>query len=961
MDDRRDPPSPTIGDVRVRVLGPVDALDENGRALPVGGPSQRLVLAVLAARRGDTVAAHRFVDALWGDEPPRTAQHSLRTYVSRLRRVLGDGVAIRPGGYALAVPPGEVDAGRFEDLVSRAAAAPPTAALELLDEALGLWRGPAFGDLGEVEALRGTAIRLEELRLAAREARAVALASAGRAAEAAAAAEELVAEQPLREGAWAALIDALAAADRVPEALRAYQRAVAVLAEAGLEPSERVRRAEHRALAGEGLSLPPRPLPAAASSLIGREVELEELDRVLATARVVTLVGPGGVGKTRLALEVARRAASGHEWGARLVELARVEEPVAVPGVVADALGLATEGGSPLAALSRAGSLDLLVVLDNCEHVIEAAAQVAQAVVTGGDRARVLATSRERLGVDGEQTWPVAPLAVGGERSPAHDLFVERARAARPRLALSDEDRVGVDRIVARLDGLPLAIEMAAARAATIPVLELADRLDEELDILRSHRRAVEARHRTLGAVVAWSEALLDDDDRALFAELSVFAGMAEVDDVAAVTGRASPLDDLCRLSGRSLLVADATGPRARFGMLGTIRTHAARRLDAAGRAPALARRHAEHVLTAAVAADQSLRTPAEAVAHARLDALTDELRAAHRWARAHDLELAASLSAALHVFAQSRLREEPLAWAVALVPELSVARPSPATPVVLASAAQRAVNAGDLAEARDLAERGCALAPAAADRAFPLLALADVHFYEGRLGASAAAAREALDAARRAADSTAEVAARANLALAEGYRGRYDRAEEALAREPGDAELAPSDEGWLAYAEGEVVLDRDPARALVALDRAAALAASVGNRYLEGVARVSACSLRARTGEPQEALAAFASVIEHWRRQRALKYQLTTLRNLVVLLQRLGVAPEAAELLGTVQADTVAPTFGDEAARLADAQAWVTSALGPHEAGRRLGAGAARTVDDAATAALGWLSRLAD
>ncbi|HEX2041312.1 MAG TPA: BTAD domain-containing putative transcriptional regulator [Acidimicrobiales bacterium] len=945
--------------MRVRVLGPVDAFDGSGSAVAIGSRNQRLVLAVLAAHAGETVSADRLVDALWQDAPPRTASTTLRTYVSRLRHLLGDAVALRPGGYALVVPPGALDSEQFERLVDEARSQAPARRADVIQRALDLWRGPAFGDLADEEHLRGAAIRLEELRYAAREARAAALAAAGRAAEAAAAAEELVVEHPLREGAWAVLVEALTAAHRAPEALRAYQRAAATLAHSGLEPSDRLRRAEAAALAQEAPAPAPRRLPTPASSLVGREGDLVAIDRMVGGSRLVTLTGPGGVGKTRLALEVATRAASKHEWGARLVELARVENGEAVGAAVVDALGLSVEGGSVGATLRRAGTLDLLVVLDNCEHVLDEAASVAEALVTGGEGVRVLATSRERLGAAGERVWPVVTLPLEAPSSPARQLFVERALAVRPDLELSDETLVAADRIVARLDGLPLAIEMAAARAATLPLSQLADWLDSHLGGLRFERGAVAARHRTLAGLVEWSEALSSADDRALFADLSVFVGTADATDIAAVTGRSDVLEALCRLAERSLVVAHPDEPRARFGMLATIRAQAAQRLAVSGKEDVLRRRHAEHFAEVAASADRKLRTPDEGGAHGRLQGVVDELRAAHQWSRTRDLALAARVSSALHLFAQSRLRDEPLGWATALAAGSLDSVPGNVAAAVLASAAQRAVNTGHLGRARQLAERGIAAAGTAPERVYPLEVLADVHLYEGRLEASVAAAGEALAAGRQSADPHCLVASAVGLALPSAYAGRLDAAERALETEVDRRELAPSDRGWLAYAEGEVVLDRDPVRALAALDRAIALADAVGNRYLGGVARVSACSLRARAGDPDEALGAFTSVIEHWRRQSMLKHQLTTLRNLTVLLERIGALPEAAELLGTVQGDAVAPTYGEEAVRLAEIRARVVKVLGDTEGNRRLASGAARTIDDAAVVALDWLGRL--
>lgn len=946
--------------MRVRVLGTVELVDDSGASVPIGSPTQRLVLAALAAHPGTTVSADALIDAIWGEQPPRTAADSLRTYVSRLRRHLGDALASRAGGYLL--PAGSVDAERFEELVSRARATDPATSIALLDEALGLWRGAPFGELGDVELLRGAAIRLDELHLAVRELRATALAAAGRAGESAAAAEELLAEHPLREGAWIALIGALAAAGRLPDAMTAYRRALVALDEAGLDPSEALRGAQTAAL--RVVPELPRWLPTPAASLVGRESELAELAELVDNARVVTLVGPGGVGKTRLAIEAANALAGRFAHGARLVELAGLRDPAAVGGALVGALGLAADAGSPRTALSRAGGLDLLVVVDNCEHVVEAAARAVEALVRGGPAVRVLATSRERLGIDGEHVLPVSPLGVFPSGEAGRTLFLDRLRAARGGAPdRSQPDLAQVDRIVARVDGLPLGIEMAAARAATLPLAELADRLSEHLGLL-DQRRAGEARHRTLAAVVEWSEALLDPDDQALFAELATFAGPVGVDDVGAVTGRSTLLgrpellEALRQLAERCLVVVDTEAPRARYGMLSTIRTHAAGRLAGTPRGAQLARRHAEHLVAVAATADRELRSPAEGAAHTRFEELIDEFRIAHARIRSSDPPLACELSTALHLFAMSRQRDEPLSWAYELITGLDTGSPRAAGP--LASAAVRAATAGELIRAQELAERALAAAGSGPERVRPLEVLSDIHLYAGRLDASVAAARELLVVARATADAHGTVIATQNLACAQAYAGGPEQAEQVLRTErPPDAELAPSDLGWLAYAEGEVVLDRDPQRALPALDRAIALGDSVGNRFLAGAARLSACSLRSRCGDAAEALAAFAAVIDHWRRQGDLVHQLTTLRNLAVLLQRVDAAPEAAELLGAVDAATLSPTFGAEAARLTVVRDWVLTALGEAAAGRHLQAGATLDVAAAADVALEHLTGL--
>ena len=313
----------------------------------------------------------------------------------------------------------------------------------------------------------------------------------------------------------------------------------------------------------------------------------------------MTLVGTGGVGKTRLAIETARAAASRRSLGARLVELVEIRDTAGVADAVAAALGLTTEGEAPIEALDRAGALDALLVLDNAEHVLDAAADVVARAVGRGAALRVLATSRERLGVDGEHVRPVAPLATDTAGAPARRLLVERAAAIAPNLTVEIDDEL-VAGVVTRLDGLPLAIEMAAAQLSTMSLTELDAELGRSLGALRTPHRHAPARHQTLGAVLEWSEARLEDDERATLAELAVFAGSFTAEDAVAVLGRPEVAHTLRSLVDRSLVTIDRTGPGTRYALLQTVREFASERLAGSVRAPDLAARHAERYLAIA-------------------------------------------------------------------------------------------------------------------------------------------------------------------------------------------------------------------------------------------------------------------------------------------------------------------------------------------------------------------------
>jgi predicted ATPase/DNA-binding SARP family transcriptional activator len=941
--------------VRYRVLGAVELVGADGRPGPIRSNNQRTVLAVLLAEHGNVVALDALVEAVWADAPPPTHVTTLRTYVSRLRAQLGPALVARGGGYALDVPAGGLDADRFETLVDEARKADAVDAADLLGAALDLWQGPAYGDCADVERVRAEARRLEARRSGAREAYAEALLRAGRVDDAVAAAEALATSDPLREGGWALLIEALGNAHRTADALRAYRRATAALAEAGLVPTQRLRDAEREVLrdgprlAAPAALDPQRPgrfvPPLVSSSFVGRDDDTRVLVDLVGTTRLVTLTGPGGVGKTRLALEVARRAAPRAELGACFVELASVADPAAAPDMIVTALHLTAHGRPAADLLASVGELDVLLVLDNAEHVVDAAASAVVRILAGGAAARVLATSREPLGLEGEHVWTVTPLTTAGPDPSAATLFRERASAVG-----ATPDEILVTRIVQRLDGLPLAIEMAAAQLDTTTAPELADALNERLHTLRSPRRHVAARHRSLHDVLAWSEARLDDAEAATLAALSVFAGPVVASDIEGVLGQPDIADVVRTLVRRSLVTIDRSRTPARFNLLETVRSFARQRLTTAGRAEELRRRHGEWFADVARAADAELRTAGEAVAQARLESVLPELRAAHHWASEHDRGLAAGLSAHLYLYSQPRFVDEPLLWAEQLLDR--VASDDPHRPVLLACAATRLVRRGDIAHARRLAHEGARLAGDTCAALPALDALTDVGLFDGRVEESSAAAQSMMRLARHHGDLHFQAIAASGLALASAYGGHPDPDAPVLLAELDDLPLSPSARGWVAYTRGELCQQRDPQQALSHFDDALQAARGVSNRLLEGAATVSSCSLRARSGDPGEALRVFASAIDHWNRVANTPEQVTALRNLAVLFQRMEMPEDLAELLGAVD-ESEYPTYGEEAGRLDGARAWTTATLGAERFEELAALGSGRTITAASHAAL--------
>ncbi|MEV0445619.1 BTAD domain-containing putative transcriptional regulator [Streptomyces spectabilis] len=678
--------------MRYRVLGATEAYDDQGAPVPVGGPRLRALLAALAARAGRTTPVDALVDDIWADAPPADAPAALQALVGRLRRALGkDAIASEPGGYRLTVAPDDVDLHRFERLAREGTAAldrgEHEAAARTLREALALWHGPALADLPD----RTAATRPEARRAEAARARIEADLLLGRAADVVPELRELTITQPYDEALHALLIRALRDAGRGADALAAYERARRILADGlGADPGPELRALHAELLAGSGPpgeaapgeARAPRPDAPQAdapqadasrgghagrarhhpaerkgnirprlTSFVGREPELVAIRSDMRRARLVTLTGPGGSGKTRLAEE----AAAGHP-GAWLAELAPLDRPEAVPGAVVSALGLretvlitselTAPQDDPVALLVEyCAPRSLLLLLDNCEHVIGAAAELAETLLTHCPGLTIVATSREPLGVPGESVRPVEPLPP----HPAHRLFAERAAAVRPGFDAT-ADAEAVDEICRRLDGLPLAIELAAARLRLLTPRQIADRLDDRFRLLTSGSRTALPRQQTLRAVVDWSWDLLDDAERTVLREVSVFAGGWDLEAAEAVcTGPAADL--IGALVDKSLVVATPgvgpDGPDMRYRMLETIHEYATER---AAETPALRAaaedRHGAYVRALVERAEPLLRSAEQLPWIRRLETELDNIRAAmHRAVEHRDEERATALA----------------------------------------------------------------------------------------------------------------------------------------------------------------------------------------------------------------------------------------------------------------------------------------------------------------------------
>jgi predicted ATPase/DNA-binding SARP family transcriptional activator len=604
--------------VEICLLGSLEVFDDAGMPVPIPGPRVASLLTALALRCGEVVSDDFLTDALWSSVPPERSANALQRQVSRLRTALGERAPVlrRGAGYVLAVDRSSVDIFRFESLIAAAHEAmrqsDPARARALFDDALGMWRGDPLADVAYAEFAQPDVARLAEAHIVAIEVRIDADLALGRDTALIGELEQLVVTHPLREHLRAQLMTALSRSGRQAEALRAYQAAREVLAEElGLEPSAELRALEAAilqqddAVVGRESNVPSaRPktnLRTPLTKLIGRTLDMEALRPVLQAHRLVTLVGPGGVGKSRLTQELA------HEWfdgelEVWTVELALVTDGSEVVPAIMRVLDLprgATEQGDLPRLIEYLRGRDALIVLDNCEHLIASAAQVATELLESCPALLIWATSREGLAVPGEVLWAVPTLALDDSVA----LFVERGRAADPISDITDASphmRDTLTDVCARLDGLPLAIELAAARLRGMPIGELASGLEDRFRVLTRGARTALPRQQTMRAVVDWSYDLLFDDERLVFDRLSVFRGSCSLAAARVVCADADiSADDVAELIGRladkSLVVieTDEFDGYGRCHMLQTLVDYGRDQLEESGDAP---RVYAAHV-----------------------------------------------------------------------------------------------------------------------------------------------------------------------------------------------------------------------------------------------------------------------------------------------------------------------------------------------------------------------------
>ncbi len=704
------------------ILGPL-SIDDGGRRVEITAPKQRALLILLLLEAGHVVPAEVILDRLWPDNPPSGGLKTVRFHVSKVRDVLEPGVKgsgfsvleTRDAGYYVDPTRHEIDSRRFDRLATeghREVEPRPDRAQRLLSEALDLWRGPALQDVAYEDFAAPESRRLEARKLTVTEDRVSSELRLGRTAGVVAELEELAAANPLRERTTELLMQALYASGRSAEAISAAQTLRKNLGELGLEPPPSLVQLEEQILVhDESLAAPTAPtltqaippLPARLTSFIGRTAEIRHVEEAVAQRRLVTLVGPPGSGKTRLALEVGRTLGDQFAEGAGWVELADVTTPSLLPQAVSGALGIVAPIGADYTelVLDHLRERQVLLLIDNCEHILDEAARLLLAILETCPDVKILATSREALGVPGEHTWTVPPfelprfdeiaLSATAEADSVR-LFVDRAREADSRFTLTDENVVDVAAICVRLDGLPLAIELAASATEALTPRQIVARLDRRFVDVPATRRHAVSRQATMEQAVRWSYDLLNPIERAIFARLSVFSGGFTMEAAEAVAGwgrvdKEDVFDAVLHLVHMSLLVPTHTSDdQIRYRMLMVLRQFGQRELQAEGDAAAVDERHADHYASVAEAIAPHIEGPTASRASEIANIELENFRTAMESSITRDrCDVALRIDAALtwHWYWRSHI-EEGLRWGTRILEAAPEGEPTAARAQVL-------------------------------------------------------------------------------------------------------------------------------------------------------------------------------------------------------------------------------------------------------------------------------------
>lgn len=889
---------------RISLLGPVSVrADAETRA--VRSRPQRIVLACLALEPNRVVSTATLIDALWPEDPPPNAPGNLHSYVSKLRRLVGTDLIRREhGGYRLQVRDDAVDAVRVERLADAAEQCPARERAAMLGEALSLWEGEPLADLDDVLALAPERTRLATLRRELGARRMAAFVDAGDHAVVLPDLREAVAKDPHDESAIALLARALHGTGRTAGALRVlstFRRRI--VDDTGLQASSELARLEQRILlddpalraatlpydtpdagtlgagtrtSGFGSGPVTTEWPRFATPLHGRERELARLDELVDAEQIVTLTGTGGIGKSRLACALADQRRARHQ-AIHFFALAALTDDDDLAARLAAALGLRVPAGRDAvrAVHDRIGSGGQLLVLDNCEHVLDAVRRLVEPLLARRSDLTVVTTSRTPLGLAAESVWRLVPLDEAGDAG--RDLFLECARRARPGFALGTGDDETVRTVIRSLGGLPLAIELAAGRMASMSLADLAARIDV-LGLLTGGRPT--ARHRTLRAAIDWSYRLLSEPERRLLRTLSVFPAGTDLSTIEELAPHlrlpGGGAAEVVALADASLLDADLER-FSRYTMLEPVRAFADERLEEAGERASAGSLRAGWARRTAAWIEDAGRSPDEAAADARMRSDLVNLRAAHRAAlQDRDLDTAIEISTRLMRPATARDLPEIWSWALDLVAHPDLPE-HPRLPDALGAAANAAWLTGDLEHGERLATTGLERDPTSVPC---LQALGSVRLFLGE----PEAARRLWVAASRPDGAYLPQAALAAVYTGDGELARRSLAEaDAWATDVG----SPTEVALCRYAWGEL-LGPDPA-ALGPYEETIALATGVRAAFVASIGRVGLASTLTANGHHRRAVDEFDAVIRYWRTTGNWTQQWTTLRNVADLLDSLG------------------------------------------------------------------------
>lgn len=878
----------------IAVLGPIEAF-EDGEPVDLGGPTQRKVLATLVAFEGDAVSVPRLLEALWGDEPPPSGPSTVQSYVSRLRGALDpDAIETTTAGYRLRVEEVAIDAMEFLETARNLPDENPER-LESIEAALALWRGAPFEGF---EHLEFASRHLAETRVDLRQEKALLLSDLGRASEAIGILEWIISEEPYRESGWIALARTLASEGRLAEAVRTLDKYRSKLADIGLEPSADFSSTQDELFARDKPAPPEdSPLPAESSTLHGRAAEREQLGSMMSERRLVTVVGHGGMGKTRLATATAADIDQ-RKW---LVRLEGVREDSGVMPAVLAELGIESRG-DPLSSVVEALRHNPgLLILDNCEHVIASAARLADEVVRD-TQASVLATSREPLNIPGESLFELGPL----DAKSASSLYVDRAKDVNPGFS-ADIDQIG--ELCSKLDFMPLAIEIAASRSRALGPNDILDLLDRKYGILDKPRRQSDLRHQTLDAMVDWSYSLLAPRTKRVFERLSAFVGVFNLQAATTVAGfgEIEPEEVPARVADlveRSMLQkADSTGA---FRMLRVFKDFAAERLSESSDQAQVGNLHMTHYVSVSTEIGDGMIGPEEAKWVRTAHQGVEDIGLALEWAVEHgDLDSVELILEGLFHWLYHRQPPAIMDWGQFALEQVSAGQR--AYSIASAWAATAALKRGDPDRALQIAQSATTSDPDALSAAWFIAG--DVACYIGDMEQSMFYYEKTLRRARATEDDVAVVDALSRLMLSMvRNEGMF---EEAMARAEELSKLlgridAPSSHSHADFALGSALAGLDLDEARERLSEALDLSRSVENRYVEGMALSEMGSVLALDGQLDAARDTLLKAIEVFHQLGQHPHEWTTLRYLAAVLARSGSPEVAGKLLAAADASGI-------------------------------------------------------